>query len=116
MLADFEVGYDRVRQMEDIEMFARESSSDKEKEEGQGCQRHPTVKCGFIFSVPRVENRITHLQPMLHLMQCVLEWGGEQMAMDFVHNKQLSPYFLKHTPSSRRPWLFRKGATLSIAS
>jgi hypothetical protein len=51
MLADFdrrEVGYDRVEiKMEDIELLARESSSDKEKEEGQDKprMRHPTVKC-----------------------------------------------------------------------
>jgi hypothetical protein len=33
-------------------------------------------------------------------------WGGEQMAMDFVHNKQLSPYSQRH--SVIETWLFRK--------
>jgi hypothetical protein len=53
MLADFdrrEVGYDRVEiKMEDIELLARESSSDKEKEERQDKprMRHPTVKCNI---------------------------------------------------------------------
>jgi hypothetical protein len=43
------------------------------------------------------------------VMQGCLEWGGEQMAMEFVATtSKRSPYFLSDTPSSRRPWLFRK--------
>jgi hypothetical protein len=42
-------------------------------------------------------------------MQGCLEWGGEQMAMEFVATtSNWSAYFLNDTPSSRRPWLFRK--------
>jgi hypothetical protein len=38
-----------------------------------------------------------------------LAWGGTQMAADFVAStSNWSPYFLNDTPSSRRPWLFRK--------
>lgn len=43
------------------------------------------------------------------VMQGCLEWGGEEMAREFVATtSNWSPYFLNDTPSSRRPWLFRK--------
>jgi len=43
------------------------------------------------------------------VMQGCLEWGGEEMASQFVATTcSWSPYFLNDTPSSRRPWLFRK--------
>ena len=43
------------------------------------------------------------------VMQGCLEWGGTEMAMDFVKTTfNWSTYFLNDTPSSRRPWLFRK--------
>jgi hypothetical protein len=38
-----------------------------------------------------------------------LQWGGIQMARRFVETTDSwSSYFLNDTPSSRRPWLFRK--------
>jgi hypothetical protein len=43
------------------------------------------------------------------VMQGCLEWGGKEMAQEFVLTTfDWSPYFLNDTPSSRRPWLFRK--------
>ena len=43
------------------------------------------------------------------VLQGCLEWGGEAMAEEFVLSTGgWSAYFLNDTPSSRRPWLFRK--------
>ena len=43
------------------------------------------------------------------VMQGCLEWGGRKMAEDFVLSTgSWSSFFLNDTPSSRRPWLFRK--------
>ena len=43
------------------------------------------------------------------VLQGCLEWGGEAMAEQFiVTTGSWSAYFLNDTPSSRRPWLFRK--------
>ncbi|KAL7466089.1 hypothetical protein ACHAXS_006381, partial [Conticribra weissflogii] len=43
------------------------------------------------------------------VLQGCLEWGGLRMAERFVRTTGgWSPYFLNDTPSSRRPWMFRK--------
>ena len=43
------------------------------------------------------------------VLQGCLEWGGEQMAEEFILTTGgWSCYYLNDTPSSRRPWLFRK--------
>jgi hypothetical protein len=43
------------------------------------------------------------------VLQGCLEWGGEKMADCFIQTTGgWSTYFLNDTPSSRRPWLFRK--------
>ena len=43
------------------------------------------------------------------VMQGCLEWGGRKMAEEFVLSTgSWSSFFLNDTPSSRRPWLFRK--------
>lgn len=43
------------------------------------------------------------------VLQGCLEWGGEAMAEQFiVSTGGWSTYYLNDTPSSRRPWLFRK--------
>jgi tetratricopeptide (TPR) repeat protein len=43
------------------------------------------------------------------VLQGCLEWGGEAMAREFVGTTGgWSGYFLNDTPSSRRPWLFRR--------
>ena len=43
------------------------------------------------------------------VLQGCLEWGGERMAEEFIITTGgWSTYFLNDTPSSRRPWLFRK--------
>jgi hypothetical protein len=43
------------------------------------------------------------------VMQGCLEWGGESMAVQFVQTTTgWSTFFLNDTPSSRRPWLYRK--------
>ena len=43
------------------------------------------------------------------VLQGCLEWGGEAMAKEFIFSTEgWSTYYLNDTPSSRRPWLFRK--------
>ena len=43
------------------------------------------------------------------VLQGCLEWGGEAMAENFIVSTDgWSSYYLNDTPSSRRPWLFRK--------
>jgi hypothetical protein len=43
------------------------------------------------------------------VLQGCLEWGGEDMARQFIATTgNWSSFFLNDTPSSRRPWLFRK--------
>ncbi len=43
------------------------------------------------------------------VLQGCLEWGGEAMAEQFLQTTGgWSTYFLNDTPSSRRPWLYRK--------
>ncbi|KAL3906737.1 MAG: hypothetical protein SGILL_009153, partial [Bacillariaceae sp.] len=43
------------------------------------------------------------------VLQGCLEWGGEKMAEEFIQTTGgWSSFFLNDTPSSRRPWLFRK--------
>lgn len=43
------------------------------------------------------------------VLQGCLEWGGERFAREFVNTTDgWSSFFLNDTPSSRRPWLFRK--------
>ncbi len=43
------------------------------------------------------------------VLQGCLEWGGEAMAEKFLQTTGgWSTYFLNDTPSSRRPWLYRK--------
>ena len=43
------------------------------------------------------------------VLQGCLEWGGEVMAEQFLQTTGgWSTYFLNDTPSSRRPWLYRK--------
>jgi hypothetical protein len=47
------------------------------------------------------------------VLQGCLEWGGEEMADKFIQTTGgWSTYFLNDTPSSRRPWLFRKDYTM----
>jgi len=43
------------------------------------------------------------------VLQGCLEWGGQSMAEQFILSTGgWSEYFLNDTPSSRRPWLYRK--------
>jgi len=43
------------------------------------------------------------------VLQGCLEWGGERMAEDFIITTGAwSSFYLNDTPSSRRPWLYRK--------
>ena len=66
--------------------------------------------------IPLPSNRMTadENHPILQsyvdtVLQGCLEWGGEPMAHKFVLSTSgWSTYFLNDTPSSRRPWLFRK--------
>jgi hypothetical protein len=47
------------------------------------------------------------------VLQGCLQWGGESMAEVFIQTTHhWSSFFLNDTPSSRRPWLFRKQYTV----
>ena len=107
-----EVGYDKVPiDPGDLELI--QSSGGREGVEG--------------FDIPTRGNRIWVYVPQPHccseadeshpllqsyvdtVMQGCLEWGGEAMATEFVSTTSgWSRYFLNDTPSSRRPWLFRR--------
>ncbi|GAX23896.1 hypothetical protein FisN_20Hh102 [Fistulifera solaris] len=113
VIADFdrrEVGYDRIEIPQDcIELLAPE------------CHENPQLvhefggmpKKVWIY-VPQEGQDADENHPLLQsyvdtVMQGCLEWGGQPMAREFVATTvQWSPYFLNDTPSSRRPWLFRK--------
>ncbi|KAG7360875.1 tetratricopeptide repeat family protein [Nitzschia inconspicua] len=61
------------------------------------------------FSKPADENHPLLQSYVDTVLQGCLEWGGERMADIFIQTTGgWSTYFLNDTPSSRRPWLFRK--------
>jgi hypothetical protein len=75
--------------------------------------RHPTVNVGLysggaFVSSSTNEDQIQFTYEIM-LMQTSV-WNGAANKWQWIlwPNKQLSPYFLNDTPSSRRPWLFRK--------
>jgi cation transport regulator ChaC len=117
MLADFdrrEVGYDRVEiTKDDLKLISPGSS--KEGEEVENLMGKSGSRNGKVWVyIPQEAYEANEDHPILQsyvdtVMQGCLEWGGEQMAMEFVATtSNWSPYFLNDTPSSRRPWLFRK--------
>eukprot|EP00529_Nitzschia_sp_RCC80_P007269 CAMPEP_0113493324 /NCGR_PEP_ID=MMETSP0014_2-20120614/28534_1 /TAXON_ID=2857 /ORGANISM="Nitzschia sp." /LENGTH=1368 /DNA_ID=CAMNT_0000387185 /DNA_START=104 /DNA_END=4210 /DNA_ORIENTATION=- /assembly_acc=CAM_ASM_000159 len=65
------------------------------------------------YSKPADENHPLLQSYVDTVLQGCLEWGGQTMAEDFIRTTGgWSTYFLNDTPSSRRPWLFRKDYTV----
>ena len=114
-----EVGYDRVEVDRDcIELIPPQSS--------EGDEAHVNETHHVLLNIQMNEKIWVYVpqetycaeanedHPILQsyvdtVMQGCLEWGGERMAKKFVATtNHWSPYFLNDTPSSRRPWLFRK--------
>ena len=121
MLAGFdvrEVGYDRVEVPRDcIELFprlAQENPVDASYTNKSECELNIQPNETMWIYVPRQCFQANEDHPILQsyvdtVLQGCLEWGGEHMAKEFVETTtQWSPYFLNDTPSSRRPWLYRK--------
>lgn len=113
-----EVGYDRVEILrDDIELIQPQSKDDGavEKHTNHVLLNIQEGERIWVY-IPKesfcMEANEDH--PILQsyvdtVLQGCLEWGGTQMAKDFVATtSNWSPYFLNDTPSSRRPWLFRK--------
>jgi hypothetical protein len=116
MLSGFdrrEVGYTRLELDSNHLIFEKENNSSKNN-------------CCTSFNIRRDEKIWVYVpnsefcaesnedHPILQsyvdtVMQGCLHWGGIQMARQFVETTDSwSSYFLNDTPSSRRPWLFRK--------
>jgi len=114
-----EVGYDRVEiARECIELIPPQSS---ERVEPEKIHTHhvllnilPAERIWVYVPQESFYAEANEDHPILQsyvdtVMQGCLEWGGTQMAMEFISTTtSWSPYFLNDTPSSRRPWLFRK--------
>lgn len=105
-----EVGYDRIEIPHDsIELLPPEYHVNPQLAHEFG----DLPKKVWIY-VPQEGHDADENHPLLQsyvdtVMQGCLEWGGQIMAQEFVSTTvQWSPYFLNDTPSSRRPWLFRK--------
>ena len=117
MLADFdrrEVGYDRVELPKDqlVLHSLSESVTTSENLMDVELQIRPTETI-WVY-VPQQTLLADEDHPILQsyvdtVCQGCLEWGGEDMCRQFVASTfDWSPFFLNDTPSSRRPWLFRK--------
>ena len=70
--------------------------------------------------VPQHFQKADEKHPLLQsyvdtVMHGCLEWGGREMAEEFVLSTDgWSLFFLNDTPFSRRPWLFRKQYDISL--
>mmetsp|Transcript_5933 Transcript_5933/g.9348 ORF Transcript_5933/g.9348 Transcript_5933/m.9348 type:complete len:1203 (+) Transcript_5933:87-3695(+) len=115
MIPDFdrrEVGYKRVL----IPLEFLDFTSDTPKKCKEQAKFNLTSKDRIWFYVP-LPSHCFHADenhPLLQsyvdtVLQGCLEWGGESMVEDFIlMTGGWSTFFLNDTPSSRRPWLFRK--------
>lgn len=104
-----EVGYEKVKVPLDMLVFHPEISGTSEQTK-------------FTFGpedtvwlyVPLATHYADENHPLLQsyvdtVLQGCLEWGGEPMAESFIISTSgWGIFFLNDTPSSRRPWLFRK--------
>mmetsp|Transcript_12529 Transcript_12529/g.19385 ORF Transcript_12529/g.19385 Transcript_12529/m.19385 type:complete len:292 (-) Transcript_12529:25-900(-) len=126
MLPDFdrrEVGYDRVELKEGVDF----QLLDREDYHGTPTNKDPTLFFDNIGTdepvyvyIPQASScaEADENYPLLQsyvdtVLQGCLEWGGEKLGKEFVATTDgWSSYFLNDTPSSRRPWLFRKQYTI----
>lgn len=114
-----EKGYDKVQiPLEFIELCdnrgANSSSSSSPEKQQPAFELTKHDKIWMYVPQPSQNREADENHPLLQsyvdtVLQGCLEWGGEEMGIDFVLSTgSWSPYFLNDTPSSRRPWLFRK--------
>jgi hypothetical protein len=115
-----EVGYDRVLlNREHLELHKPASASSQDNDDNSPYPSdvldiQPHEKVWVYIPQPSYCAEANEDHPILQsyvdtVLQGCLEWGGEDMAADFVASTyNWSPFFLNDTPSSRRPWLFRK--------
>ena len=107
-----EVGYEKVRIPLDCVEFFDKSPSSWHKKLG------PEDRLWVYVPLPTFNKPADENHPLLQsyvdtVLQGCLEWGGESMAESFIQTTGgWSTYFLNDTPSSRRPWLFRKDYSL----
>ncbi|KAL9179929.1 hypothetical protein ACHAXT_007899 [Thalassiosira profunda] len=106
-----EVGYERIAVPLDCLQFHPELS---------GCTAQTTFDLGpgdkiwLYVPLPSHTHDADENHPLLQsyvdtVLQGCLEWGGEGLAEKFILSTGgWSCYYLNDTPSSRRPWLFRK--------
>jgi tetratricopeptide (TPR) repeat protein len=121
LLKDFdlrEVGYDRVEVPKDQIVFLPPRGDDGGGADPGGRQRGVQLNVRedetiWVY-VPQALRLADEDHPILQsyvdtVCQGCLEWGGEPMCDEFVRlTHDWSPFYLNDTPSSRRPWLFRK--------
>ena len=123
MLAAFdrrEVGYDRIEvPREGLELMMNDNHDDNNIDTTTSCTTQqftiqPHEKIWIYVPQPQycLEADVDH--PILQsyvdtVLQGCLQWGGEPMAQQFIQTTtSWSSFFLNDTPSSRRPWLYRK--------
>ncbi|GKZ00196.1 hypothetical protein MPSEU_000972600 [Mayamaea pseudoterrestris] len=113
MLAAFdrrEIGYDRIELP--LEGVLRQSNTNDNNNTQFHIQKHE--KLWIYVPQPQYCLEADPDHPILQsyvdtVLQGCLEWGGGNMAQRFIHTTtSWSSYFLNDTPSSRRPWLYRK--------
>mmetsp|Transcript_10113 Transcript_10113/g.24541 ORF Transcript_10113/g.24541 Transcript_10113/m.24541 type:complete len:1333 (+) Transcript_10113:157-4155(+) len=112
-----EVGYEKVRiPLEYLEFVV--SGNDKHNDESSSSLWHeelgPNDRLWLYVPLESHKKMADENHPLLQsyvdtVLQGCLEWGGETMAEKFIQTTGgWSTYFLNDTPSSRRPWLYRK--------
>lgn len=109
-----EVGYDRIRIP--VEYLKVEEYPDRPESNMRRSNLKLTSEDRIWIYVPQpsqcslADENFPLLQSYVDtVLQGCLEWGGEKMVEDFILSTGgWSTFFLNDTPSSRRPWLFRK--------
>ena len=105
-----EVGYEKVRIPLQYLTFVETSDSASSWYRDLS----PNDRCWLYVPLPSHTKMADENHPLLQsyvdtVLQGCLEWGGETMAEEFLKTTGgWSTYFLNDTPSSRRPWLYRK--------
>lgn len=110
-----EKGYDKVQiPLEFLELCDDNKSSSSEENQQPAFELTDQDKIWMYVPQASQNREADENHPLLQsyvdtVLQGCLEWGGEAMGIDFVlSTESWSPFFLNDTPSSRRPWLFRK--------
>ena len=109
-----EIGYEKVRIP--IEYLAFLEFNDNNNDKNSSWHKNLGAKDNLWLYVPLppYNKPADENHPLIQsyvdtVLQGCLFWGGERMAESFIQTTGgWSTYFLNDTPSSRRPWLFRK--------